>query len=329
MNILVAGGAGYIGSITTTALLEQGHRVTVLDNLSKGHRAAVPPGAEFIQADLADAEIIQGVCREHHITLAMHFAAFIEVGESVSEPARYFENNFVRTKAFLDALLEAGVGRFVFSSTAAVYGEPREIPIPEEHPRNPTSPYGWSKLFVEQLLAAYAAARGLRYVVFRYFNAAGCESERGEDHRPETHLIPLVLQVALGQRPHISIFGSDWPTPDGTCIRDYIHVSDLAGAHVAAAEALGQGHPGGIFNLGNGEGYSVAEVIEAARDITGHAIPAVHAPRRPGDPARLVASSQRARAEFGWTPRRTDLRDIIASAWEWKRRNPEGYKDSA
>lgn len=326
MNVLVAGGAGYIGSITVARLVETGHRVTVLDNLSKGHRAAVHPEAAFVEGDLGNGELVKRLCSEGSMDAAMHFGAFIEVGESVARPAQFFENNFVRTKGLVDAILAGGVRRFVFSSTAAVYGEPTEIPIPETHPKRPTNPYGWSKLFVEELLRAYEDAYGLRSVIFRYFNAAGATPDLGEDHSPESHLIPLILGAARGRLPAIRVFGTDWPTPDGTCIRDYIHVVDLAEAHRLAVEALGEDHAGGAYNLGNGEGYSVRQVIEAAGKTTGRAIPVEEAPRRPGDPARLVASSERARKEFGWTPRIPELERIIASAWEWMQSHPNGYR---
>ncbi len=328
MSVLVAGGAGYIGSVVVAELLAGGRRVIVLDNLSKGHREAVAPGAEFIEGDLADRALIERICREREVDTVMHFAAFIEVGESVAEPARYFENNYVHAKTLFDAAIAAGVRRAVFSSTAAVYGEPREVPIPEDHPKAPANPYGWSKLFVEETLRAYGAAYGLRSIIFRYFNAAGATETLGEDHHPETHLIPLILQTAAGARPHIKIFGADWPTPDGTCVRDYIHVSDLARAHALAVDALAGGHPGGAFNLGNGEGYSVREVIETARAITGRPIEAVEAPRRPGDPARLVASSERARRELGWAPRIPELPRIVESAWRWMRAHPRGYESA-
>ncbi len=327
MNLLVVGGAGYIGSITTRRLVEAGCGVTVLDNLSKGHRAAIHPSARFVEGNLGDSSLVQRICKEDRIEAAFHFAAFTEVGESVEKPIRYFDNNSFRVMALLEALLEGGVRQFVFSSTAAVYGEPVAIPITEDHPRWPTNPYGWSKLFVEEMLAAYSVAYGLRSVCLRYFNAAGAALSLGEDHQPESHLIPVVLEVAEGKRVAIKLFGTDWDTPDGTCIRDYIHVADLAEAHLLALNHLGNGHPGGAFNLGNGEGHSVREVIEAARRVTGHPIPEVAAPRRPGDPARLVASSEKARQVLGWAPKHPSLEDIVASAWEWRRSHPNGYAD--
>lgn len=328
MNLLVVGGAGYIGSVTSRVLANAGYRVTILDNLSKGHRSAIPDQARFLQGDLADCVLVEKICREEAIDCALHFAAFIEVGESVEQPARYFENNTVKTKALLDALLAAGVKQFIFSSTAAVYGEPVAIPITEDHPRSPTNPYGWSKLFVEEILSAYRVAYGLRSVRLRYFNAAGAGLGLGEDHHPESHLIPLILDVALGRRASIKLFGTDWETPDGTCIRDFIHVEDLADAHLRAANWLASGSEGGVFNLGNGEGHSVLQAVEVARKVTGHPIPTEAAPRRAGDPARLVASSEKARATLGWTPGHPTLEEIIGSAWEWKRTHPQGYKET-
>lgn len=328
MNLLVVGGAGYIGSVTCQVLLQAGHKVVVVDNLSKGHRAALSNQATFYETDLGDQEKIIGICRSEHIDTALHFAAFTEVGESVSSPDKYFDNNTIRTKALLDALRGAEVNRFIFSSTAAVYGEPIEIPITEDHPKSPTNPYGWSKLFVEEILRSYFQAYGFRSVCLRYFNAAGAAFGLGEDHQPESHLIPMILQVAQGKRDSIKVFGTDWDTPDGTCIRDFIHVADLASAHLKAVELLDGGSDGGVFNLGNGEGHSVRQAIETAREVTGSPIPEVAGLRRPGDPARLVASSERARQVLGWTPAIPDLRSIIASAWEWFLAHPEGYSES-
>ena len=324
--VLVVGGAGYIGSATARLLDNQGFQVVILDNFSKGHSEAVPTGAILIEGDLGDREKVAEICREHQIRTALHFAAFAEVGESVVQPEKYFDNNSFRTKRLLDGLLDAGVDQFIFSSTAAVYGEPQEIPIGEDHPRSPTNPYGWSKLFVEEILSAYRRAYGLRSICLRYFNAAGAEPGHGEDHTPEAHLIPLVLQVPLGQRESISIFGTDWDTPDGTCIRDYIHISDLARAHYQAMELLDKGDEGGVFNLGNGKGHSVRSVIETAREVTGHPIPVIETDRRPGDPARLIASNEKAKEVLGWTPSVPDIRQIIETAWEWHRSHPEGYR---
>jgi UDP-glucose 4-epimerase len=328
MNLLVVGGAGYIGSVTSHVLEEAGYRVTILDNLSKGHREAVSERAQFIEGDLGDTPLVEQICRDHGIEAALHFAAFTEVGESVENPEKYFNNNTVKTKALLDALLASGVRQFIFSSTAAVYGEPREVPIPEEHPKSPTNPYGWSKLFVEEILQAYHRAYGLRSVCLRYFNAAGAAYDRGEDHHPESHLIPMILEVALGQRESIKIFGTDWDTPDGTCVRDFIHVADLAEAHLKALLWLAAGNERGQFNLGNGLGHSVQQVIDVARRVTGHSIPAVSAPRRSGDPARLVASSRKAREVLGWTAKHPDIEEIVGSAWDWRRNHPEGYRNA-
>ncbi len=323
--ILVVGGAGYIGSSTARFLNKKGFDVVVLDNFSKGHPESVPENAVLVEGDLGNRELVGSLCSEHRIQTALHFAAFTEVGESVAKPEQYFDNNSFKTKNLLDGLVDADVNQFIFSSTAAVYGEPVEIPINEGHHRSPTNPYGWSKLFVEEILASYRNAYGLRSVCLRYFNAAGAEEGHGEDHKPEAHLIPLVLQVALRKRDSISIFGTDWDTPDGTCVRDYIHVSDLAMAHFQAMELLESGSAGGIFNLGNGEGYSVREVIEASREISGHPIPAEETDRRPGDPARLIASNKKAKEVLGWTPSRPGLHEIIQTAWEWHRTHPEGY----
>ncbi|KXK36669.1 MAG: UDP-glucose 4-epimerase [Candidatus Hinthialibacteria bacterium OLB16] len=328
MNLLVVGGAGYIGSVTCQVLLQAGHKVVVVDNLSKGHRAAVSSQAVFFESDLGDGERIIEICRSESIDTALHFAAFTEVGESVAAPDKYFDNNTIRTKSLLDALLRADVKRFIFSSTAAVYGEPLAVPITEDHPKSPTNPYGWSKLFVEEILRSYHQAYGLRSVCLRYFNAAGAAYGLGEDHHPESHLIPMILQVAQGKRESIKIFGTDWDTPDGTCIRDFIHVADLASAHLKAVELLSEDSPGGAFNLGNGEGHSVLQAIQIARKVTGKTIPAVAAPKRPGDPARLVASSVLARQVLGWTPAIPDLESIIASAWEWRLSHPQGYLES-
>jgi UDP-glucose 4-epimerase len=324
MRVMVAGGAGYIGSIVAEGLLEEGHTVLVVDDLSKGHREAVPRAATFVRADLADAGQLPGLLQEHRVEAVMHFAADSLVGESVTKPTRYFRRNVANTLNLLEAMLAAGVGRFVLSSTAAVYGEPSRVPIEEDDNTTPTNPYGESKLMVEGMLRWMDAAHGLRYASLRYFNAAGASRERGEDHRPETHLIPIVLGVALGQRESVEIFGNDYPTRDGTCIRDYIHVTDLAQAHILALEALDRGSR--IYNLGNGKGFTVREVIEACRLVTGNSIPASEAARRPGDPAALVASSRRISQELGWKPRFSDLETIVATAWEWHRSHPGGYE---
>ncbi|MCE5229191.1 UDP-glucose 4-epimerase GalE [bacterium] len=326
MTVLVTGGAGYIGSFTVAALLARGERVVVLDNLSAGHRAAVPPEASLIVAELADADLA-GIFETHSIDAVIHFAALTSVPESVQKPYSYFHNNTANTLRLVEAMRQAGVDKIVFSSTAAVYGEPQSNPITEDHPKNPQSPYGQSKYFSEQILAAFLVAHGVRHVALRYFNASGGAIDRGEDHTPETHLIPIALQVALGQRKSMSIFGTDWPTPDGTCVRDYIHIADLADAHLRALDHLRSGGASLQLNLGNGAGYSVAEVIAAARRVTGHAIPAVEAPRRAGDPSTLVASSEAARRILGWQPKFADLESIVESAWRWHHAHPHGYGD--
>jgi len=314
VRVLVTGGAGYIGATTAAALLEAGHTVTVADDLSRGHRAAVPTDAAFIEVDVTVPERIDAVVAEGGFDACLHFAALIEAGESMREPERFFRVNTGGSAILLEALLRHGVERFVLSSTAAVYGEPETVPITEDAPLLPTNAYGESKLLVERMLAWHHRIHGLKVAALRYFNAAGAVPGRGERHDPETHLIPLVLQVAQGRRDHITVFGSDYPTPDGTCIRDYIHVADLADAHVRAVERLDE-HGALTCNLGNGRGFSVAEVIDAARRITGHAIPAEDAPRRPGDPAVLIASSDRARRLLDWTPQHDDLDRIVADAW--------------
>ncbi len=324
MNILVAGGAGYIGSVVVAELVRAGHHVIVYDSLVKGYRAALDPAATFVHGDLADRPALDRLFATYPVDAAMHFAAFIEAGESMQAPARYFRNNVANTLTLLEAMLAHHVPKFVFSSSAGVYGDPGHVPIVETDPLNPVNVYGETKLFVERMLAWFQRIHGLRYASLRYFNAAGATERLGESHRPETHLIPLVLQVALGQREHIAIYGTDYPTPDGTCIRDYIHVTDLARAHVLALEALAE-HEQLVYNLGNGQGFSVREVIEVCRRVTGRPIPAVEAPRRPGDPPRLVASSERIRRELGWAPRIPDLEEIVASAWAWHQAHPAGY----
>lgn len=325
MRVLVTGGAGYIGSATVEALLDRGDEVMVLDNLSTGHRGALFPEAAFVEADLRDTAAVQRALRAHGAEAVVHFAAFSLVGESVADPAKYMDNNVGGTLSLLAAMRAVGVGRLVFSSTAATYGEPARIPITEDLPTAPTNPYGLTKRFMEQAMECYAAAYGLRFVALRYFNACGATRRRGEDHRPESHLIPLVLQVALGQREYISIFGTDYDTPDGTCIRDYIHLYDLAEAHLRALDYLAAGGAPLICNLGNGSGYSVREVIDVCRAVTGRPIAVREAPRRPGDPSRLVADATRAREALGWVPRRGDLRDIVADAWAWHLAHPRGY----
>lgn len=327
MRVLVCGGAGYIGSHTVKCLEKSGYDVLVLDNLVKGHLPAIGK-TPFVHADLTDRQSLERVFGEYKIRAVMHFAAYSLVGESTVRPDMYYHNNVTGTFNLLEAMRRAGVDIMVFSSTAAVYGEPVEVPVREEHPTVPTNPYGATKLAVEEMLRWYGRAYGLKYISLRYFNAAGADpsGEIGEDHRPESHLIPLVLQAALGTRAGIKVFGTDYPTPDGTCIRDYVHVNDLAGAHVLAMEKLARGGQSGVYNLGNGNGFSVREVIETARKVTGRSIQTTPSGRRPGDPAVLVASAGKARRELGWEPRYTSLEDIIATAWNWHRRHPEGFE---
>ncbi len=327
MHILVVGGAGYIGSHAVRHLLAHGHEVWVFDSLVRGHAAAVPED-RLIHSDLADPAGIEAALREHAIEAVMHFAAFALVPESVTDPALYYRNNVVGSLNLLDAMRAAGVGRIVFSSTCAVYGS-CEPPIREDTPKAPINPYGFTKLVIEQALADYAAAYQIGFAALRYFNACGAAEDAaiGEDHDPETHLIPLILQVALGQREAISVFGTDYPTPDGTCIRDYIHIDDLASAHRLALERLEPGR-GLALNLGTGRGYSVRQVIESARRVTGHPIPAVERARRPGDPAVLVADASAARESLGWSPRFTEIDAIVGSAWKWHTSHPRGFDDA-
>ena len=325
MNIFVTGGAGYIGSATAEALLKAGHTVTVYDSLVTGHRAAVPAGAKFIHADLADADALTGALSAEPFDAVMHFAAFIEAGESMKDPGRFFKNNFGNSLQLMETAVRVGVKRFVFSSTAAVY-QSSEEPLSEDSPLGPTNVYGHTKLMTEQALEWYRPIHGLHVGVLRYFNACGALPGRGEAHQPESHLIPRVLQIALGQAESATIFGTDYPTPDGTCIRDYIHLGDLVSAHLLTLDALG-GCDKLVYNVGSGNGYSVREVIEAARAVSGHAIPTVEQPRRPGDSARLVASSRRIREELGWKPEHDNIHDILSSAWEWHQSHPHGYED--
>jgi UDP-glucose-4-epimerase GalE len=327
MRILVIGGAGYIGSHAVRLFLARGHEVRVYDNLSMGHRASVP-AEHLIVADLADAHRLDQVLVEYRIEAVVHFAAFAYVGESVTDPAKYYRNNLVNTLTLLDALRRHGIKRFVFSSTCATYGVPQTVPITEDEAQRPINPYGNGKLAVEFALADFAAAYGWGYAALRYFNAAGASPDGsiGEDHDPETHLIPLVLGAAAGRRPPVHVFGTDYPTPDGTCIRDYIHVDDLAEAHLLALEKLGPGVALKL-NLGTGRGCSVREVILVAEEVTGKNVPVVLGPRRPGDPPALVAAADRARRELGWQPRYTELRPIVETAWNWHRTHPNGYDD--
>ncbi|HWR15745.1 MAG TPA: UDP-glucose 4-epimerase GalE [Terriglobales bacterium] len=324
MKVLVTGGAGYIGSVVTAELLQAGYDVVVYDNLSHGHREVIPANVPFVEGDVSDANKLASVIRDQSIEAVMHFAALIEAGESMQVPEIYFRNNTANTLTLLETMLKAGVNRFVFSSTAALYGDPENIPIRETDPLRPTNAYGESKLLVEQMLAWFHRIHGFRYASLRYFNAAGAAGSLGEAHQPESHLIPLILQVPLGKREFISIYGTDYKTKDGTCVRDYIHVSDLAHAHVLALNALGE-RDRLIYNLGNGKGFTVKEVIDVARRVTGHPIPAKETPRRPGDPAVLVASSDLIKRELGWKPKYADLETIISTAWEWHRQHPNGY----
>jgi UDP-glucose 4-epimerase len=315
LRILVTGGAGYIGGTVAELLLDRGHQVVVYDNLSHAHRSLLPARAEFVAGDIADRPALEELLHTG-IDGVMHFAALIEAGESMQKPEIYFRNNSASTLSLLEAMLATGVNRLVFSSTAAVYGEPESAPIPENAPLRPTNAYGESKLLVERMLLWLNRIHGFRYASLRYFNVAGAIEGRGEAHDPESHIIPLILDVALGRRAGIKVFGRDYPTPDGTCIRDYIHISDLARAHLLALEALAE-HTQLIYNIGNGVGFSVREVIESARRVTGHPIPVEEFPRRPGDPAVLIASSEKIGRELGWKPEYTDLDDIVASAWKW------------
>lgn len=323
MKILVTGGAGYIGSVCVEDLLNRGHEVTVFDNLTEGHRKAVDQRAKFIQGDLADKTAVSSLIGAEQPAAVMHFAAKALVGESMQNPYKYFFNNVSCGLNLLDAMVEHGVKRFVFSSTCATYGIPEIVPIDEQAPQRPVNPYGESKLIFEKILRWYDQIHGVVFAALRYFNAAGATEAFGEDHRIETHLIPCVLQVLLGKREHAQVFGTDYPTPDGSCIRDYIHVTDLAQAHALALEVK----ESGFFNLGIGGGVSVLEVIEACRKITGKNIPIVTQARRPGDPPRLIASAQKAREVLGWRPQYGQIEDIVSSAWSWHLRHPTGYND--
>ncbi|SRR5581483_3367679 len=332
MHILVTGGAGYIGSATAALFLKAGHQVTVFDNLYRGHREAVPEGAQFVQGDISDRGALDILFQMARFDAVAHFAALIEAGESMEQPGRYFRHNVVYSQNLLDAMLAHGVKRLVFSSTAAVYAS-KNGPLSEDDPYRPANVYGETKLMIEQMIRWYHRQCGLKYCVLRYFNACGAMLDdqgraiRGEAHSPETHLIPLTLQVPLGQREAINIYGTDYETADGTCVRDYIHIVDLASAHVLAVEALDE-RGAMTYNLGNGQGYSVRQVVETARQVTGHPLPAVETARRPGDAAVLVASAEKINHELGWQPRYPDLKTIIASAWEWHRTHPKGYDGS-
>ena len=323
MNVFVTGGAGYIGAVCTEELLNAGHTVTVFDNLTEGHRSAVDPRAKFIEGCLRDAKLVKQSLLDAKADAILHFAASALVGESLTDPKKYFHNNLVNALKLADAAVETGVKKFVFSSTCATYGPPERVPMTEDLPQRPINPYGEAKLMFEKVLIWYREIYKLDFIAFRYFNAAGASEKFGEHHRIETHLIPNVLAVALGQRPNVEIFGTDYPTPDGTCIRDYIHIKDLAQAHILGLQ------PGksGFFNLGNGDGYSVKQVIDMCEKVTGKKIPAIEKPRRAGDPPRLVAAANKAFTELGWKPQYPKLEDIVRTAWAWHLKHPTGYVD--
>jgi UDP-glucose 4-epimerase len=325
VRILVVGGAGYVGSVTVDQIVAAGHDVTVIDSLVAGHVEALNPDAEFVNADIRDETALNRLLASHNFHAVVNYGGYIQAGESVKQPGRYFANNVGGTITLLNAMLTYGVTRFVFSSSAAVYGEPDVIPIREDSPIQPVNPYGESKAIVERMLRWYEQSFGMHYAALRYFNAAGATEARGEDHRPETHLIPIVLEAAIGQRDHVSLFGTDYPTPDGTCVRDYVHVSDLAAAHLLAIDRTETAS--GVYNLGNGKGFSNREVIESARRVTGEEIAVAEEGRRPGDPAVLVASHDKAVAELGWEIRYTELDAIIETAWRWRQAHPEGYRE--
>ncbi|MDR0139179.1 UDP-glucose 4-epimerase GalE [Metabacillus idriensis] len=331
MSVLVLGGAGYIGSHAVYQLADQGLDVVVIDNLQTGHKEAIHPKAGFYEGDLRDQAFLNSVFEKEDITQVLHFAANSLVGESVLQPLKYFHNNVYGLQVLLEVMQKHDVKEIVFSSTAAVYGEPKYIPITEKERTNPTNPYGESKLMMEKMMRWCEEAYGIRYVSLRYFNVAGARAtaEIGEDHTPETHLVPLILQVALGQREHISVFGDDYATPDGTCIRDYVHVEDLIDAHLLALNYLSRQGESIILNLGSSQGFSVNEMIKEAREVTGHPIPAKAAPRRAGDPSTLVASSEKARAILGWEPSRTNIKTILQDAWNWHQTKPNGYGEDS
>ena len=329
MAILVCGGAGYIGSHAVHALIEKGEQVVIVDNLQTGHRGALNPKAKFYEGDIRDASVLDKIFTENKVEAVIHFAANSLVGESMEKPLLYFNNNVYGMQVLLEAMVRHGVDKIVFSSTAAVYGEPKRVPIHEDDETCPTNTYGETKLTMEKMMKWVSRANGVRYVSLRYFNAAGAlpDGSIGEDHKTETHLIPLILQVPTGRRDHITVFGDDYPTPDGTCLRDYIHVVDLADAHVLALEYLRKGGASDIFNLGNGQGFSVKEMIAAAEKATGRSIKVEIGARRAGDPAQLIASSEKARSVLGWKPQFTDVEQVIGTAWRWHEHHPHGYKD--
>jgi len=327
MAVLVTGGLGYVGSHSVKQLVERGEHVINLDNLIFGHKQAAC-GSEVIIGDIGDRALLRDIFSKYDIDAVMHFAALADVPESVADPRKYYDTNVAKSLALLDVMLESDVKMMIFSSSAATFGDPQVVPIPEDHPKNPTNPYGRSKLMLEEILREYERAYGLRAISLRYFNASGADpsGEIGEDHNPEHHLIPIVLQVALGQREQVSIYGTDWPTKDGTCVRDYVHVSDLAQAHLLALDALRNGCQTTEYNLGNGNGYTVMEVVRTAENVTGREIKTVSADRRPGDPAVLVASSEKIVKELGWKPKYPDLETIIETAWKWHSTHPNGYE---
>ncbi len=330
MNVLVVGGAGYIGSHCVRQLIAAGHRPVVLDNLAYGHRKAVAQEIPFYAANLGDTPTVLNILRQEKIELVMHFAAFCYVGESVTAPVKYYENNVVATLHLLDAMLQAGVKKFVFSSTCATFGVPERLPMTEDLPQAPINPYGQTKLDVENMLKALSTAHGLSFAAFRYFNAAGAAEDGtiGEDHNPETHLIPLAIQVATGKRANLQIFGTDYPTPDGTCLRDYVHVDDLSRAHIAVFDKLATPGARFFYNLGTGKPFSVREIIQAVEKITGKKVLVIESPRRAGDPPALFADSSKAQKELGWTPKYMDAESVIATAWKWHQSHPNGYGDA-
>ena len=329
MSVLICGGAGYVGSHNVRAFTQHGEEVIVVDSLETGHRASVPEGIKFYEGDIRNANVLDAIFTENKVEAVIHFCAYSLVGESMEKPLKYFDNNVGGMISLLEAMQRHNVGRIIFSSTAATYGEPKRVPIRETDPTIPTNPYGESKRIMEKMMKWVSSQHGIRYVSLRYFNVAGAwhDGSIGEDHKVETHLIPLILQVPLGKREHITIYGDDYPTKDGTCIRDYIHTEDLARAHLLALQYLRNGGESDIFNLGSGDGYSVMEMINAARAVTGHPIPAVIGTRRPGDPAKLVADSSKAQRVLNWTPEVVKMEDIIATAWKWHSSHPNGYGD--
>ena len=327
MAILVTGGCGYIGSVTVELLQAQGREPVVVDNLGRGHWSAICPEVPFYQGDVGNADLLRRIAADHDLESCIHFAALSYVGESVEQPQLYYENNVGQGVILLQTLMECGLRQFVFSSSCAVYGEPERLPLEEEHPRRPENPYGWGKLFMEQLLDRFATNYGLQFVALRYFNAAGASRDRGEDHGPETHLIPIVLDAATGVRPLVTIFGDDYPTPDGTAVRDYVHVEDLGAAHVAAADHLVADGTSEFVNLGTGRGHSVRDVIDTVAAVTGRPITTRTERRRSGDASQLVANNEKARRLLGWQPDYPDLQAIVESAWQWRQAHPDGYRD--